>query len=298
MPDRTHIQYYTQQGAITEPCEHGRLFDELPKDVPSLVKVVQGLLVPFGWAKSYDLNLSAARRQELYLRSVPEMLGRIVELDPSPLPVPRAPEKRLIGLCRDFAVILVSILRHQRVPARLRIGFAGYFKSQIPRYWDHRIAENWNQESGRWALVDPMIDDVLRKSGRIHIDSLDISRNSPFLVAGEVWLKCRGGQADAIEFGDSPDDLGMPPIRYALLQDFDALNKVETVGFDTWHELIDKPEPELTEDELALLDKVAIVTTNVDSRFTDLQRLYQASGYGKAVQSQLAQVVGVVRRGG
>ena len=196
-----------------------------------------------------------------------------------------------MGLCRDFAVLLVSILRHQRVPARLRIGFAGYFRSPAPRYWDHRIAEYWNEESGRWALADPMIDDVLRKAGSIHVNTLDIGPHSPFMVAGEVWLRCRGDQADPVEFGDSPDDLGMPPIRYALLHDFDALNKVETVGFDSWHELIDKPQPELTGDELAFLDEVAGATMNVDAQFSDLQSLYQASAYGKAVQGQLARVV-------
>ena len=80
----------------------------------------------------------------------------------------------------------------------------------------------------------------------------------------------------------------MPPIRYALLQDFDALNRVETVGFDAWHELIDKPEPEVTGDELALLDEIAGTTANVDSRFSDLRALYRDSAYGQAVRRRLA----------
>ena len=290
MLDRTSIQYYTKQSGITDPHDRGHLFDGLPEDIPHLVSVVQGLVVPFGWAKSYGLSLSE-RRRELYLRSVPEMLDRILELDPSPLQSARTPERRLAGLCRDFAVLLVSVLRHQRVPARLRVGFAGYFPSQRPAYWDHRIAEYWDEETVRWMLVDPMIDDVLRRAGRICVDLLDIGPDSPFLTAGEVWLRCRAGQADPVEFGDSPDDLGMPPIRYALLQDFDALNRVETVGFDAWHELIDKPETEVTGDELALLDEVAEVTSDADARFSDLRALYRASAYGKGVRRRLAQVV-------
>jgi excinuclease ABC subunit A len=292
MKGHSDTQHYIQQSVITDPRQYGFLFDELPRDIPCLVKICQDLIVNPKWEKYYSMSLSNDRRQEMHLRSIPEMLERLVELDSSPLSTPRKPEMRLIGLCRNFAVLLVSILRHQGIPARLRIGFAGYFGSKKPRYWDHRITEYWSEKSGRWVLVDPMIDNVQRRILRLQIDTLDINENSPFLTAGDVWLRCRAGQADPVEFGDSPSDLGMPPIRYALLHDFDALNKVELVGFDTWHDLIDKPELDLTLDELAFLDEVARVTSNVDARFRDLQALYQTSAYGQVTQRQLVQTVG------
>jgi len=200
----------------------------------------------------------------------------------------RPPEKRKVSICRDWAVLLVSILRHQRVPARLRIGFAGYFMSPKPKYVDHRIAEYWNRELDHWVLVDAMIDDVRRKRLNLKFDTLNIDSGSSFLLAGDVWQRCRAGEADPEKFGDSPDDTGMPPIRYALLHDFDALNKVELVGFDTFHNLINKPEHEVTEGERKLLDEIAEITTLVDSRFDDLQTLYQTTPYSQAVQSQLS----------
>ena len=289
---QTDRQHYTQQSVITDPYNYGFLFDDLPKDIPCLVKICQELIVHPYRARNYSVDLSSVRRQEMHLRSIPKMLERLVELDSSPLSTPRKPEMRLIGLCRHFAVLLVSILRHQGIPARLRIGFAGYFGRKKPRYWDHRITEYWSQKSGRWVLVDPMIDEVQRRTLRLQIDTLDIGKHSPFLTAGEVWLRCRAGQADSVEFGDSPSDCGMPPIRYALLHDFDALNRVELVGFDTWHELIDKPELDLSQDELTFLDEVARATTNVDTRLSDLQALYQTSAYGRAIQRQLVQTVG------
>lgn len=285
------LQYFTEQSVITNPREYGYLFDELPKDIPHLVKIVQGLIVHAAWAKQYGLELSAERRQELYLRSIPKMLERLVVLDPTPLSVLRSPEQRLVGICRDFAVVMVSILRHQGIPARLRIGFSGYFRSQRPRYWDHRLTEYWDERLGHWVLIDPQIDEVQRKVLGRQIDTLNITQDSPFLLAGEVWRKCRAGQADPSEFGDSPDDIGMPPIRYALLHDFDALNKVELVGFDAWHDLIGKPESEVTEAEKKLLDEIAELTTDVDARFGGLQTLYQTSIYGQAVRSRLAQLV-------
>jgi hypothetical protein len=108
-------------------------------------------------------------------------------------------------------------------------------------------------------------------------------------LAGDVWQKCRARKAEPQEFGDSPDDLGMPPIRYALLHDFDYLNKNELVGFDAWHSLINKPENEVTKEEKALLGKVAEMTNHVDSYFNALRELYQTTSYGQAVQSRLSE---------
>jgi len=279
--------YYTQQSAITDPRQYASLFDGLPHDLPSLIKIVQGLLVfPYaGWAKHYGIQVSEARSAELSLRTVPRMLAAILALDSAPLSVARPPEKRLYGLCRDFAVLLVAMLRHQGVPARERVGFAAYFDSDW--YWDHRITEYWDGFRRQWILVDPRIDELQRNMLHPKIDPLNITRKSPFLTAGEVWHQCRVGQADPNEFVDSPTDRGMPMIRYALLHDFDALNKVELVGMDAWHELIDKPEELVTEEDRKLLDDIADMTVHVDTRFHDLRALYAAVPYSQAVQEKL-----------
>jgi excinuclease ABC subunit A len=272
---------------------YSHLFDHLPSDLPNLVKTVQGLVISLPWEDVYGLDTPRERHREIYLRTVPEMLRRILELNPSSLTMKRQPEKRKVSLCRDFAVLLVSMLRHQGVPARVRVGFAGYYRAEIPRYWDHRIAEYWNRELKRWVLVDAMTEEPIRERLRFKIDPLNVDRNSQFLLAGDVWQKCRAGKAKPQEFGDSPDDLGLPPIRYALLQDFDYLNKNELVGFDAWHELISKPENEVTEEERRLLDEIAEITCHVDSQFNALRKLYQKIPYGQAIQSRLAYEIGV-----
>lgn len=290
MPKNNHWvhKYYIQHSEITDPRDYAHLFDGLPHDIPGLVKTVQGLLFHLLWEKSYHYRVPVERRKEIYLRSIPKMMERILALDPAPLSVARPPEKRLVSICRDYGVMLVAMLRHQGIPARLRIGFAGYFRGERPRFWDHRITEYWNEALSRWVLVDPQIDDIQRAAIGLAIDTLNISDASPFLPAGKVWQSCRAGIANPDDFGDSPEDIGMPPIRYALLHDFDALNKVELVGFDTWHALINKPENEVTEDERKFLDEVAEITTNADTRFADLQTLYRTSAYGQAVRNQLS----------
>jgi hypothetical protein len=286
--NRLTLEYYKQQSVITDPSKYAYLFDDLPRDISNVVRTVQGLLVSLPWEEAYGLNTPRERHKEVYLRTVSEMLKRILELDPSPLVMKRPPEKRKVSLCRDFAVLLVSILRHRDVPARARVGFAGYYRAETPRYWDHRIVEYWNERLNRWVLVDAMTDEVQLKRLKFKIEPLNIDVNSPFLLAGEVWQRCRAGKANAEEFGDSPDDLGMPPVRYALLQDFDYLNKNELVGFDAWHNLINKPENEVTEDERKLLDEIAELTNHVDAHFNTLRNLYCTTPYGQAVQNKLS----------
>lgn len=287
--DRIISEYYGQQSAITSPGEYAYLFDDLPHDVSRLVKIVQGLLISLPWREAYGLDIPQKRHKEIYLRTVPEMLKQILELDSSSLILERPLEKRKVSLCRDFAVLLVSILRHQGIPARARVGFAGYYRAETPRHWDHRLAEYWNAKLNRWVLVDAMADKTQLERLRFRIDPLNIDRSSQFLLAGEVWQQCRAGKAEPSEFGDDPDDLGMPPIRYALLHDFDYLNKSELVGFDAWHDLINKHENEVTEDERKLLDRIANVTNHVDSHFNELRKLYQSTSYGRAVRNRLLQ---------
>jgi excinuclease ABC subunit A len=282
------LDFYVQQSQITDPGKYAYLFEDLPHSIQSLVKIVQGLVVPLPWEEAYGLDTPRERHREIYLRTIPEMLKRILELNPSSLVVKRPPEKRKVSLCRDFAVFLVSMLRHQSVPARVRVGFAGYYRAETLRYWDHRIAEYWNEGLNRWVLVDAMTEEPILERLRFNIDPLNVDGTSQFLLAGDVWKKCRAGKANPQEFGDSPDDLGMAPIRYALLQDFDYLNKKELVGFDAWHELIIKPEKEVTEQDKHLLDEIAEMTFHVDSQFKALRNLYRKTPYGQAIQSRIA----------
>ena len=56
------------------------------------------------------------------MRSVAQMLARMRELDPAPLTVAREPAQRLVGNCRDHAVLFTSLLRQQGVPAVAILG--------------------------------------------------------------------------------------------------------------------------------------------------------------------------------
>jgi len=244
-----------------------------------------------GYAPLYGFDVPQDRRQEIFLRSIPEMLARLVALDPVPLSAARLPERRLVSLCRDYGVLLVAMLRQRGMPARLRVGFGGYFHGSPLAHWDHRIAEYWDAGARRWVLVDPMFDEVVRARFGITANMLDLAEDTPFLRAGEVWQRCRAGQADPEAFGDSLTDRGWAPIRYALLGDFDALNKAELIGPDAWHPLIDKPEGDITEQDRTLLDDIAVLTVAVDARFDELRALYRLAPYAREVQRRLREAL-------
>lgn len=281
------LNFYRAQSQITHPGRYAHLFDALPDDVPGLVNVVQGLLIP---PYSFILSLHHLRPADIEdagfgIRPIEATLERILAIHGAPLMEARPPKKRLGVNCRNFAALLVAMLRHKGIPARERIGFAGYLGGAIN--YEHRITEYWDAGMGHWVLADAWIHDVQRKALNIRFNTLDIMPHDPFYFSGDVWLKARQHQLDSNQFGDSDTEVGMPLIRYALLHDFDALVKLEVLGCDAWGSLIEKPEAALTPDDLAYLDQVAVLTIQPDANLDALIQLHSTSDYGKEVRAML-----------
>jgi excinuclease ABC subunit A len=277
------LDYYRQQSEITEPGEHSRYLDDLPHETAGLVQVVRHLLFS-PYKKEYAAQLpSPLVNNGFGIRVIAEMLAYLVGKDGCSLTQPRQPEHGLFANCRNFATLLVTMLRHQGIPARLRIGFAGYLGGENT-WWDHRLAEYWSAAEERWVLVDAIWD------GRSPINRLDIPCQPSFYLAGEAWQLCRTGQLDPQQFADSPTDRGLPMIRYALLHDFDALNKMELLGCDAWHPLLEKAETAVTPTDYAFLDQIAEFTIQADEHHVELRQLYEQSDYGRAVCKQWADI--------
>ncbi len=121
------LAYYARQSAISSPGAQASLFANLPTDVPSLCRVVQGLLMHYREGDLYRIEIVDGRKREVDIRFIEPLLARMRALDPCPLAVARPPESRAVGCCRDFALLLCAMLRHQGVPARVRFGFSRYF---------------------------------------------------------------------------------------------------------------------------------------------------------------------------
>lgn len=291
--DTTQIlAYYRQHSVFTDPGKYASLYEELPHDIAALVRVVQGLIIPPYAAllrDQYHVDPAAIDNEPFGPfgpRRIEDLIERIQIRHAASLTVERPPLLRIGVICRNYAVLLASMLRQQGIPARARVGFGGYFASVYAA--EHRITEYWHAAQQRWVRVDAMIDEVQRASHKRAFDTLDISQDDPFWLAGEVWQRCRAGELDPHDFGDSDTDRGMPPIRYALLHDFIYLNKCEVLGSDNWGELIRKPEAHLTSADLALLDRIAMLTTQADAHMDELCTLFTESAYGQTVREQIS----------
>ena len=267
------LDFYSSHSLFTDPGTHSKLLDGLPTALPELIAVVQGVLLHRIVADYLQVQLSPAQRSEQFLRTIGQRLGRLAEVSAGALVHPRPPSEHQVGVCRDFALLLVALLRHQGWPARMRVGFAKYLAPDTPFFIDHWISEVWDAAEGRWRLVDPQIDDVQRREFRITVDTTNLRKGVDFVPAGEAWLRCREGLAQSPLFRFNGHFKGLPCIRSNLLHDFQALNKVELSPWDAWDRL-SRPETQLTVEDKALLDRIAGLSLDPDERFDELRSFY------------------------
>jgi hypothetical protein len=267
------LAYYASQGPITDPGPGAEALRSLPDDLPGLARVVQGLVFHyfadeaiFGWRPP------RARIAEIDTRHAAAMLARLAALDARPLTEPRPPERRLVGCCRDFTVLLCTLGRARGIPVRARVGFARYFSPGF--HVDHEILEWWDVGRSCWRLVDPQLSERHLTHYRIGFDPLDVPRDQ-FLVGGRAWQLCRSGAVDPETFGlapELPQPRGLSFVRGHVVQDLAALNKMELLLWDVWGLM----RAEL-DAELALLDEVAERTQAADG-FAGARRLYATPG--------------------
>jgi hypothetical protein len=266
----TTLEYFTAHGLITTPGKHAALLDHLPADLSLLRRIVQGLMIHIHWAEQYGVQLSEQRRDEVQLRFVVHQLDRLFELDPQALANARPFDKRLVGNCRDFSVILTAMLRHQGVPARARCGFGRYF---LPNHYeDHWACEYWDAAQNRWVLVDAQLDELQCEKLSIQFDPLDVPRDQ-FIVGGKAWQLCRTGQANPDTFGIF-DMYGLWFVRGNFVRDIASLNKMELLPWDSWG-IIEAKDEELSPEDLTFLDQVAKLTSHDVPEFERVRTLYK-----------------------
>ncbi len=262
-------KFYGTHSFITHPHQFGSQFDMLPNDIASLCKVAQGWVYHyFADEQFFGFHPPAERMPEIDNRYVNDILTRLTQMDSQPIGINRAPDKRVLGCCRDFSVLFTSILRQKGKIARTRSGFASYI---IPdHYMDHVIVEVWDETANRWIQVDPEMP-----VGVFPFDVQDMPTDK-FILAGRAWQMCREGLANPDLFGlgpDGPEDVkGWSFIQTRLLQDVAALNKQEMLCWDEWGTL----DGIKNEADATFLDKVASLTLAGNDALPELWALTQS----------------------
>jgi Transglutaminase-like superfamily len=268
--------FYASQSTVTSP---GNVLDrlaDLPRDVAGIQRVARGLVLHYRGEDPLGHGIAEERLSEIDTRYADAMLARLAELDDRLLAEARPPTKRLIGCCRDFTVLFLTMAREAGIPARARIGFATYFFDGYRV--DHEVAEVWDGSS--WRLVDPQLhDEHVDPNDGATVDPLDVPRDR-FVVGGAAWRQCREGKADPETFVVSPDlelevTRSWPYLRHNLVLDLAGLNKDELILWDSWG-LIEADDP--AADDVELLDEIASVTSSADPELAELRRLYESEG--------------------
>ena len=247
----TSLDRWTAHTPMTDPGHHADIIASFPDEVGHLAGVVQGLLVHSSWLADYGLDASKPRPGARQTLPIAERLADIMQRDERPLAQARPADRRSVGTCRDYALMLCAFLRAKGVPARVRCGFASYFTGE---WEDHWICEYRDSGTGEWRLADAQIDAMLRDKKQIAFDAADMPR-TVFLMAGEAWLKCRRGKAEPASFGHE-STTGLWFLKVNVLRDHHVLNDRVTSEWDRWREA---PEAgrQVPHDELAWLDDLA-----------------------------------------
>ena len=236
---------------MSDPARHAAAFADLPSDIGVLNSTIQGVLIHSGWLTAYGLSearLNAASRVTL---PIADRIDGIFQMDARPLQIPRPPDKRAVGTCRDFALVLCSMLRGQGVPSRVRCGFAAYFHSG---WEDHWVCEYWHEQAQEWRLSDAQIDGVQKDRCGIGFDPGDVPREA-FLTAGQAWLDYRGARSDPNRFGQG-DVTGAWYMKVNVVRDHYVVNGRETSAWDGWRAAA-AAKRAVGEHEVALLDDLA-----------------------------------------
>ena len=272
--------WYGTQSRVTDPGPFAGRLDAVPPDLAAMQATARQLVFHYRAGGDYAENgIDPGRIAEIDTRYADAMLARLAELAGPPLTAGRPARQRLVGCCRDFTVLFLAIARHQGVPARARVGFAGYF---VPGWFvDHVVAEVWDAGQQRWRLVDPeLADGHTGGSDPSPVDPLDVPA-SRFLTGPRAWRACRACEADPERFAVDPDlkvpgTRGWPYLRHNLVHDLSALTKREMLLWDEWGlaDLDAEPSP----DQLALLDGLAAATSSPSLTAGQAQELARLDG--------------------
>jgi hypothetical protein len=253
------LNFYTTQTVMSHPGEWSSLLPGVHTSIPEVVKAVQGSLLHIFWAQRYGVTLSESRQSEVLLRPVRRKLARLQEMELGSLSLPRRPENRLVGNCRDFSLMTVSALRQMGIPARSRCGFGTYF---MPGHFeDHWVVEYWQTAFKRWVMIDSQMDDLQCEALQLDFDPHDMPAGR-FVVGGEAWRMARTRIANPDDFGIFGLK-GMDFIKGNLLRDLLAQSQFEVLPWDSWG-IVETPFTQMSDEEIDLLDHAAQIDIQAD----------------------------------
>jgi hypothetical protein len=253
------VHDHSRHSAYSDPGLHAALLKALPREPEPLSEVARNIIVHYR-ASGHDLP--EATRDDINARWLEALLATDQSRHREPLDTPRAPTERVQGCCRDHTLFCIGTLRSHGIPARSRVGFAGYFVDGW--HHDHVIVEAFLH--GRWRRFDPEID-APRPTlpSPMDIEHSDLS-GTGFVTAAQVWLGYRQGNLDADSYGVDPN---VPVLRGQRFMFDEVIHEVahrfgdELLLWDTWGRMGEPGSP-VDEADARWIDDIAHLLTAAD----------------------------------
>lgn len=256
---------------MTEIITMKHMITNLPKDIPSIVSIVQNILIHQHWAERYGLQLEEERNKEPRLRSVEEKLIFLNKQGFRHVSDKKQLKDKMVAICRDFSVMAVALCREAGIPARARCGFASYLETG--KYIDHWVLEYWNENEKRWILVDSQLDDFQQKELTISFNPLDVD-DKYFIIAPRAWMMCRQKKLNPELFGIF-NWWGYEYLKCNLILDANSLLKIPMQPWDDWEGYKSLPVSEWSEDDYIVMDQLSSHILHVDDDFHGLQNFIE-----------------------
>jgi hypothetical protein len=258
------VARYARHSRWSNPAAFAMHLDILPADPAALPEIVGGLMLHPLFAPA------GSNTSEASLRKTTEILAALLERDGQSLGQPREAAKRVIGTCRNYALLACAILRQHGIPARLRVGFADYF---TPSFWeDHWVCEY--HDGSDWRLLDSELTAEVRGTFSIEFNPTDVPRER-FLTAGPAWQALRRGEYDPARFGVS--FVGLAGLRFvagSLLRDLAALGVEEMMPWDYWGPArYFRPSEPVPTEWLDYLDSLAVGLAREPATYDEVQAI-------------------------
>jgi hypothetical protein len=252
---------------FSDPGRYADLLADVSTDLAELSAVARNVIVHYR-ASGHELPIET--REEINARWLEELLAADQRRHPWPLDVPRDVTDRVQGCCRDHSLFCVGALRSHGIPARTRVGFAGYFLDGW--HHDHVIVETWRGE--RWVRFDSEVD-----APRLSLPTpLDMGPSpldgTGFVTAAETWVGYRRGAIDADTYGIGPE---IPGFRgpFFLFDEviFEVAHRFgdELLLWDGWGR-VGEPDRTIDEPDAQWLDEVADLLLAADGDDLDAER--------------------------
>jgi hypothetical protein len=220
----------SQQTEWSDPGAHAARLGELPRDPAAIADALEEFVIHHMIARQIGFPVPDYAESDRSLRRASLLLETLLQRDARSLAIHRDLPNYLYVTCRDFALLAISALRAQGIPARLRAGFASYFKAG---YWeDHYVCEY--QRDGRWVMLDAQIGRRAREGMRIPFDIANVPATG-FRSAPSVWRAMRRGEIDAATCGLTYADIvGEWWIAASVIRDAATLAGIECLPWDHW----------------------------------------------------------------